>query len=216
MFIEPVMIYNSLISCHPLLFFLQSFPASGSFLMNQLFTSGGQNFGPSAPAPILPMNIQGGFSLGLTDLIFLKFKGLSRVFSKKKKSLLQHHTSTFFATQPKSTVQISHPYNNYWKNHSFDYMDLCQQRNVSAFLIMLSRFVISLLPRSKHVLNSWLQSPFAVILEPKKIKSFTASTFYPSICHEVIGLDAMILVFWTLSFNPVFSLSSFSLIIQVL
>ena len=112
MFIEPVMIYNSLISCHPLLFFLQSFPASGSFLMNQLFTSGGQNFGPSAPAPILPMNIQGGFSLGLTDLIFLKFKGLSRVFSKKKKKAFsstthQHSLPLSLNLQSKSHIHTT-------------------------------------------------------------------------------------------------------------
>ena len=58
---------------------------------------------------------------------------------------------------------------------------------------MLSRFVIAFLLRSKHLLISWLQSPSAVILEPKKIKSFTVSIFSPSICHEVMGLDAMIL-----------------------
>ena len=60
---------------------------------------------------------------------------------------------------------------------------------------MLSRFVIAFLPRSKCLLISWLQSPFAVILEPKKIKSVTAYTFSPSICHELMGSDAMILVF---------------------
>ena len=60
---------------------------------------------------------------------------------------------------------------------------------------MLSRLVITFLPRSKHLLISWLQSPSAVILEPKKIKSFPVSIFFPSICHEVMGLDAMILVF---------------------
>ena len=61
---------------------------------------------------------------------------------------------------------------------------------------MLSRFVIAFLPRNKHLLISWLQSPSAVILEPKKIKSDTVSTFPPSkICHEVMGQDAMILVF---------------------
>ena len=60
---------------------------------------------------------------------------------------------------------------------------------------MLSRLVITFLPKSKHLLISWPQSPFAVILEPKKIKSATASTVSPSICHEVMGLDAMILVF---------------------
>ena len=77
---------------------------------------------------------------------------------------------------------------------------------------MLSRFAIAFFPRSKCLFISWLQLPSAVILEPKKIKSVTASTFSPSVCHEVIGLDAMILVFWTLSFKPVFLLSFFTLI----
>ena len=72
---------------------------------------------------------------------------------------------------------------------------------------MLSRLVIGFLPRSKHLLISWLQLLSTVILEPEKIKSVTASTFYPSICHEVKGLDAMILVFFILSFKPGFSLS---------
>ena len=72
---------------------------------------------------------------------------------------------------------------------------------------MLSRFVITFLPRSKRLLISWLQSPSAVILEPKKIKSATVSTVSPSICHEVMGPDAMIVVFWMLSFKPTFSLS---------
>ena len=70
---------------------------------------------------------------------------------------------------------------------------------------MLSRLVITFLPRSKGLLISRLQSPSAVILEPKKLKSVTVS---PSICHEVMGPDAMILVFWMLSFKPTFSLSS--------
>ena len=77
---------------------------------------------------------------------------------------------------------------------------------------MLTRFVIPFLPRRKHLLISWLQSLFTVILEPKKIKSVTVSTFYPSICHEVMRLDAIILVFWMLRFKPGFSLSSFTLI----
>ena len=76
----------------------------------------------------------------------------------------------------------------------------------------LSRLFIAFLPRSKHLLISWLQSPFAVILEPKKIKSATVSTVSPSICHEVIGLDAMIFVFWMLSFKPNFSRCSFTFI----
>ena len=72
-----------------------------------------------------------------------------------------------------------------------------------------SSLVIAFLPRSKHLLMSWLQSPSAVILEPRKIKSLTVSIVSPSICHEVMGLDAMILIFWMLSFTPTFSLSSF-------
>ena len=75
---------------------------------------------------------------------------------------------------------------------------------------MLPRLVITFLPRSKHLLISWLQSPSAVTLEPPKIKSDTASTVSPSISHEVTGPDAMIFVFWMLSFKPTFSLSSFT------
>ena len=80
------------------------------------------------------------------------------------------------------------------KNHSFDYKDLFQQSDVSAFLNTLSRFVITFLPKNKCLLISWLQSPSTVILEPKKIKSITAYTFSSSICHEVMGPDATILV----------------------
>ena len=84
---------------------------------------------------------------------------------------------------------------------------------MSLFFNMLSRLVIIFLSRSKHLLISWLQSPSTVILEPKKIKSqYTVSTVSPSICHEVMGLDAMILVFWMLSFKPTSSLSSFTFI----
>ena len=83
---------------------------------------------------------------------------------------------------------------------------------MSLLLNVLSRLVITFLPRSNRLLISWLQSPSAVILEPRKIKSGTVSTVSPSTCHEVMGPDAMILVFWKLSFKPAFSLSSFTLI----
>ena len=79
---------------------------------------------------------------------------------------------------------------DHWKNHSFDYTDVGWQSDVSAFNI-LSRLVIAFLPRSKCLLISWLQSSSAVILEPSKIKSDTVS---PSISHELMGTDAMILV----------------------
>ena len=86
---------------------------------------------------------------------------------------------------------------------------------MSLLFNMLSRFVMAFLSRTKHLLILWLQSPSAVILEPKKIKSATLSTFPPSICHEVMGLDAMIFFFWMLSFKPTFSLSSFTFIKRV-
>ena len=83
---------------------------------------------------------------------------------------------------------------DYWKNHSFDCMSLCRQNDVSVFNV-LSRFVIAFLPRSKHLLRLWMQSPFTVILEPKKIKFVTVSIVSPSICLEVMGPDAMIFIF---------------------
>ena len=83
---------------------------------------------------------------------------------------------------------------------------------MSLLFNMLSRLVITFLPRSKCLWISWLQSPSAVILEPKKRKSVTTSTVSPSICHEVMGPDAIILVFWMLSFKPAFSLACFTFI----
>ena len=83
---------------------------------------------------------------------------------------------------------------------------------MSLLFNMPSRLVITQFLRSMHLLISWLQSPSAVILEAHKIKSATVSTVSPSICHEAMGLDAMILVFWMLSFKPAFSLSPFTFI----
>ena len=79
---------------------------------------------------------------------------------------------------------------------------------MSLLFNILSRLAISFLPRSNSLLISWLQSPSLLILEPQKIKSAIVSTVSPSICHEEMGPDAMILVFWMLSFKPIFSLSS--------
>ena len=80
------------------------------------------------------------------------------------------------------------------------------------FFNMLSRLVTAFLPRSKRLLISWLQSPSAVILESKKIKSLTLCIVSPPICYELIGLDSRILVFWMSSFKPAFTLSSFTII----
>ena len=83
---------------------------------------------------------------------------------------------------------------------------------VSLVFNMLSRLVIAFFPKSKHLLNSWLQPLSAGILESKKIKSVTVSIVYPSIWHEVMATEAMILVFWMLNFKPAFSVSSFTFI----
>ena len=88
-------------------------------------------------------------------------------------------------------VQLSHPYMTTGKTIALIRQTFVS-KVISLHLKMLSRFVIAFLPRSKHLLISWLQSPSAVILEPKKIKSVTVSIVFPSICHEVMGLDAMI------------------------
>ena len=88
---------------------------------------------------------------------------------------------------------------DYRKNRRFDYMDLCW-KVMSLLFNMLSRFVIAFLPRSKGLLISWLQSPSSVISEPKKIKFPTVSTVSPSICHEVMGPDAMVLAFLNVEF----------------
>ena len=108
-------------------------------------------------------------------------------------------------------VQFSHPYMTTGETIA---LIICTfvDKVTSLLFNMLSGFVIVFPPRSKHLLTSWLLLPSAVILELKKIKSVTASTFSPSIFHEVTGLDAMILVFLMLNFKPAFSLYSFTFI----
>ena len=112
------------------------------------------------------------------------------------KSLLQHHSSKASILQCSAffTVQLSHPYMTTGKTIALTRQTFVG-KVMSLLLKMLTRLVIIFLPRSKHLLISWLQSPSAVILEPPKIKSVTVSTVSPSICHEVMGPDAMILVF---------------------
>ena len=113
------------------------------------------------------------------------------------KSLLQHHSSkaSIFQLSAFSTVQLSHPYMTTGKTIALTRRTFVG-KVMSLLFNMLSRLVITFLPRSKHLLISWLQSPSAVILEPKKIKSDTVSTVSPSVSHEVMGPDNMILVFW--------------------
>ena len=131
------------------------------------------------------MNIQ---NLGLTGLISFQSKGFSSPLQhhSSKASILWH--SAFFI------VQLSHPYMTTekiiaWTRQTF------VSKVMPLLFNTLSRLVIAFLPRSKRLLISWLQSSSAVILETQKIKSLTVFSVSPSICHEVMGPDAMILVF---------------------
>ena len=127
MFIESMMLSNHLILYCPLLFCLQSFPASGSFPMSWLFTSGGQSIGTSASAPDLPVNIQGWFPLRLTDLISSQSKEFSRVFSST--TIWKHQ---FFGTQT-SLWSNSHIRTRLLEKQELWLYGPCQQSDVSAF-----------------------------------------------------------------------------------
>ena len=129
------------------------------------------------------------------------------------KSLLQQHSSKASILQRSAffTVQLSHPYMTTGKTIALTRRTFVG-KVMSLLFNMLFRLVKTFLPRSKHLLISWLNSPSAVILEARKIMSDTVSIVPPSICHEALGPEAMILVFWMLSFKPTFSLSSFTFI----
>ena len=123
------------------------------------------------------------------------------------KSLLQHHSSkaSILRLSGFFTAQLSHLYMTTGKTIALTKRTFVG-KVMSLLFKMLSRLVIIFLPCSKSLLISWLQLPSAVILEPRKIKSNTISTVSPSISHEVMGLNAMIFIFWMLSFKPMFSL----------
>ena len=143
------------------------------------------------------------FKINWLDLLAVQGTLKSLLQHNSKASILRH--SAFF------TVQLSHPYMTTGKTIALTSRTFVG-KVMSLLWNMLSRLVITFLPRSKRLLISWLQSPFAVILEAQKIKSATVSTISPSIFHEVMGLDAMIFAFWILSFKPTFSLSTFTFI----
>ena len=184
---------------------LQSFPASGSFSMSQLFAAGSESIGASASASVLPMN-SGliSFRIGWFDL--LAVQGTS-------KSLLQPHSLKASVRQCSAffIVQLSHLYMTTGKTIALTIQTLVG-KVMSLLFNMLSRLVVAFLLRSKWLLISWLQSPSAVILEPQKIKSVTVSIVFLSMCHKVMGPDAMIFIFWMLSFKSAFSLSPFTFI----
>ena len=157
--------------------------------MSQLFASCGQSIGVSV-STISPSNEHPGLiSFRMDQLDLLAVQGTL-------KSLLQHHRSKASILRHSAffIVQLSHPYMTTGKNIASTRWNLVD-KVMSLLFNMLSRLVITFLPRSKRLLILWLQSPSAVILEPQKLKSDTVSTVSPSISHEVMGPDAMIFVF---------------------
>ena len=199
---ELVMSSKHLILCSPLLLLSSIFPSIRVFsnesplhIRWSKYWSFSFNISPSSDRP-------GLISFRMDWLALLAVQGTL-------KSLYQHH-STKASTLWRSaflTVQLSHPYMTTGKTIDLTRWTLVG-KVMSLLLNMLSRLVITFLPRSKRLWISWLQSPPAVILEPPQNKSDTVSTVSPSISHEVMGPDTMIFSFWMLSFKPTFSLPS--------
>ena len=163
--IESVTPSNHLILCRPLLPLPSTFSSIRYFQMSQLFASGGQRIGVSASASVLPMNIQDWSPLGWTDLISLQSKRLFRVFSNtnsSKASILR--PSAFFI------VQLSHPYKTTGKAIALTRWTFVG-KVMSLLFNMLSRLVITFLPRDKRLLISWIQSPLQWFWSPQKIVS---------------------------------------------
>ena len=204
MSIESVMPSSRLILCHPLLLLPSIFPSIRGFSNESVLCIGWPKYW-SFSVNIRPSNEHPGLiSFRMDWLDLLAVQGTL-------KSHLQHHNSkaSILRSSALFIVQLSHPYMTTGKTIGLTRRTFVA-KVMSLLFNMVSRLVITFLPKSKCFLISWLQSPSAVILEPRKIKSATVGTVSPSICHEVMGPDAMILVFWMLSFQPTFSLSSFT------
>ena len=188
MSIEAVMASNHLILCCPLLFLPSIFPSIRVFSNESTLHMRWPKYW-SFSFNISPSNEHPGLIFRMDWLDLLAVQG-------SLKRLLQHHSSkasilwhlAFFI------VQLSHPYMTTGKTIALTRQTFVD-KVMSLFFNMLSRLVIIFLPRSKRLLISWLHSPSAVILEPRKIKSDTVSTVSPSISQEVMGPDAMMLVF---------------------
>ena len=206
MAIESVMSSNHLILCCSFLFLPSIFPSIRVFSNESVVCIMWPNYW-SFRFSISPSNeYSGWFHLGWTGVIPLQSKGLSRVFSN---TTVQKHQ--FFGIQT-SLQSNSHIHPRLLEKNIVLFRRTFVSKVTFLLSNILSRLVIAFLPRSKRLLISCLQSPSVVILECKKIKSVTVFNVSPSICHEEVGLDAMILVFWMLIFKPTLSLFSFTFI----
>ena len=196
MSIELVMPSNHLIFCRPLFLLPSIFPSTRVFSNESVLCIRWPKYWSLSFSINSPKNEHSGLiSFWIDWLDFLGVQG-------RLKSLLQNHSSKASVLQHLSffRVQVSHPCMTTGKTIALTRRTFVG-KVMSLLFNMLSGLVIAFLPRSKCVLISWLKSPSAVILEPPKIKFLIVS---PSICHEMVGLDAMILFFWMLSFKPTF------------
>ena len=190
MSIESVIPSNHLILCRPLLFLPSLFPSIRVFSNESVLCIRWPKYW-SFSFSISPSNEYSGLiSFRVDWLDLLAVQGTL-------KCLLQQHSSEVSILQRSDLfiVQLSHPYMTAGKTIALTIWTFVS-KVMSLLFNTLSRFVIAFLPRGNCLLISWLQSPSSVILELKKRKSVTASTFFFSICYEVMGLDAMILVFY--------------------
>src|SRR5574338_450377 len=181
MSIESVMPSSHLILCHPLLLLPPISPIIRVFSNESTLRMGWPKYWSFSCSIIPSKEIPGLISFRTDWLDILAVQGTL-------KSLLQRHSSKASILQCSAffTVQLSHPYMTTGKTIALTRRTFVG-KVMSLLLNMLSRLVITFLPRTKCLLISWLQLPSAVILEPKKIKSDTISTVSPSICHEVMG-----------------------------
>ena len=205
MSIESVIPSNHLILCHPFLLLPSVFPSIRVFSNEPILCIRWPKYW-SFRFSISPSNEYSGLIAFRMDWFDLS------VVQGTLKSLLQHHSSkaSIFWHSDFFIVQLSHPYMTTGKTIPLTRWTFVGK--VMSLLFNWSRLAITFLPRSKCLLISWLQSSSAVIWEPPKIKSVTVSIVSPCICHEVMGPDAMILVFWMLRSKPTFSLSLFTFI----
>ena len=195
---------NHLIPCHPLLFLSSIFPSFRVFSSESALRIRWPKYWSFSFSNSPSNEYLGSISYRMDWLDRLAIQGTL-------KSLLQHHTlkSSVLQCSAFFIVQLSNSYMTAGKTIALTRQTFVG-KVMSLFFNMLSRLVIAFLPRSKCLLISWLQPPSAVILEPPKIKSLIVFIVSPSICHQVMELDAMIIVFWMLSFKPTFSLFSFA------
>ena len=203
--IELVMPCSHVILCHPLFLPPSIFPSIRVFSNDSVLRIRCPKYW-SFSFNISPSNEYSGlisFRMDWLDLLAVQGTLMSLLqHHSSKASILRH--SAFF------TVQLSHPYITGKTKALTRWTSV--SKIMSLLFNMLSRLVIAFHPKSKHLLISWLQLPSAVILESQKIKSVSVSIVSPSLCHEVMGPDAMIFVYWMLSFKPTFSFSSFTFI----